>query len=97
MNHDGAVQINELQQFMGNFLQPSLAKYIACQIHKKYDINSDGMLSFDEFYEMSLRKDYKFHRLLFRYCKYVVPQKQCTMGKYTIFKLFAFFHCLFAI
>ena len=81
VNHDGAVQIYELQQFMGNFLQPSLAKYIASQIHKKYDKNSDGMLSFDEFYEMSLRKDYKFHRLLFRYCKYVVPQKQNSIGK----------------
>lgn len=81
VNNDGAVQIYELQQFMGNFLQPSLAKYIASQIHKKYDKNSDGILSFDEFYEMSLRKDYKFHRLLFQYCKYIVPQKQCTIGK----------------
>lgn len=66
---------------MGNFLQPPLAKYIASQIHKKYDKNCDGMLSFDEFYDMSLRKDYKFHRLLFRYCKYVVPQKQSSIGK----------------
>lgn len=81
VNNDGVVQIHELQQFMGNFLRPSLAKYIACQIHKKYDTNSDGMLSFDEFYEMSLRKDYKFHRLLFQYCKYVVPQKQRSTGK----------------
>lgn len=84
MNNDGAVQIHELQQFMGNFLEPSLAKCIASQIHKKYDKNSDGLLSFDEFYEMSLRKDSKFHWLLFRYCKYIVPPKQNAIGKLII-------------
>lgn len=74
-----------MQQFIGKYLEPTLAKYIANQIHKKYDKNSDGLLSFDEFYEMSLRKDYKFHRLLFQYCKYVVPQKKISIGKADFF------------
>lgn len=82
VNHDGAVQIHELQQYMTNFLRPSLAKYIANQIHQKYDVNSDGMLSFDEFYEMSLRREYKFHRFLFKYCKYVVPPREQTEDSY---------------
>lgn len=93
---------------MGNFLEPSLAKYIANRIQKKYDVNSDGMLSFAEFYAMSLNnKDYKFQRLLFRYCKYVVPQKQISIGINIPFYLFLgftvekcsviFFHCGFFI
>lgn len=89
MNHDGVVQIDELQQYMGNYLRPSLAKFIAKQIHKKYDVNSDGKLNFEEFYEMSLRKEYKFHRLLFKYCKYVVPPRPHDEGNFYEFEFFS--------
>lgn len=88
MNHDGVVQIDELQQYMGNYLRPSMAKFIAKQIHSKYDVNSDGKLNFEEFYEMSLRKEYKFHRLLFKYCRYVVPprtQDEDSLGNHLVF------------
>lgn len=83
------VHVSELQEHMQKFLKPSLAKYIAYQILRRYDTDSDGVLSFEEFYKLSLQKESRSRRLLFQYCKYVVPpreQKEDSSGK--IVKLF---------
>lgn len=60
---------------MQNFLGPKLSTCIASQILKKYDADFDGMLSFEEFYQMSLQKDCTFNRIIFKYCQLVVPPR----------------------
>ena len=37
------------------------------------DEDSDGSLDFEEFYQLSLRQEWLFSRLVFKYCKMIVP------------------------
>lgn len=65
---------------MRSYLESRLERHIISQIFKKYDENSDEMLSFEEFYQMSVSKHNKFHRMVSKYCEIVVPH-QDPMGK----------------
>lgn len=70
---------------MQNFLGPNLSTCIASQILKKYDADFDGMLNFEEFYQMSLQKECAFNRIVFKYCKLVVPpriRREDSVGKF---------------
>lgn len=61
-----------------------MPQYLANHILKMSDDDSDGVLDFEEFYQMSRRQDWMINRLLFKYCKLIVPgprrQEQDEIG-----------------
>lgn len=89
-NHKGVVSIRKLKAHMHSFLETPLERHVTSQIHKKYDENSDVMLSFQEFYQMSIvSKNNKFQRMVSKYCEIVVPPRVPhaeSMGKTILFK-----------
>lgn len=72
-NHDGRLNIRELKQHIKNFQCRNLPDYLAKHILRMSDDDSDGALDFEEFYQLSLRQEWLFSRLVFKYCKMIVP------------------------
>ena len=72
-NNDGRLNIRELKQHIKNFECRNLPDYLAKHILRMSDEDSDGSLDFEEFYQLSLRQEWLFSRLVFKYCKMIVP------------------------
>lgn len=72
-NHDNRLNIRELKQHIRNFQCRNLPDYLAKHILRMSDDDSDGALDFEEFYQLSLRQEWLFSRLVFKYCKMIVP------------------------
>lgn len=75
----GVISIRELKMHMHSLLETSLEKHITNQVLRKYDENSDTMLNFEEFYQMTLiNRNNKFQRMVSRYCEIVIPTRTPT-------------------
>lgn len=72
-DRDGVINIRELKNHIRNFPCRNLPEYLANHILRMSDEDSDGVLDFEEFYRLSLRQDWLFSRLVFNYCKMLVP------------------------
>lgn len=72
-DRDGRLNIRELKNHIRNFQCRNLPDYLANHILRMSDDDSDGVLDFEEFYKLSLRQEWLFSRLVFNYCKMLVP------------------------
>lgn len=72
-DRDGRLNIRELKAHIRNFQCRNLPDYLANHILRMSDDDSDGVLDFEEFYKLSLRQEWLFSRLIFNYCKMLVP------------------------
>lgn len=70
---DGRLNICELKDHIRDFQCRNLSGCLANNILQMPDEDSDGVLNFEEFYKLSLRKEWSFIRVLFNYCKMIVP------------------------
>lgn len=75
-DRDGRLNIRELKEHIRNFPCRNIPEYLANHILKMSDDDSDGALDFEEFYRLSLRHEWLFSRLVFKYCKMIVPSPQ---------------------
>lgn len=85
-DRDGRLNIRELKQHIRNFQCRNLPDYLANHILRMSDDDSDGALDFEEFYKLSLRQEWLFSRLVFNYCKMIVPapnRPRDETGKHT--------------
>lgn len=67
------LNIRELKNHIRNFQCQNLPDYLAKHILRMSDNDSDGVLDFEEFYQLSLQQEWLFSRLVFNYCKMVIP------------------------
>lgn len=72
-NNDGVLNIRELKNHIRNYQCRNLPDYLAKHILRMSDEDSDGVLDFEEFYQLSLQQEWLFSRLVFKYCKMIVP------------------------
>lgn len=72
-NNDGVLNIRELKNHIRRFPCRNLPEYLANHILRMSDDDSDGVLDFEEFYQLSLRQEWLFSRLVFKYCRLIVP------------------------
>lgn len=72
-DRDGRLNIRELKAHIRNFQCRNIPEHLANHILKMSDEDSDGALDFEEFYRLSLRQEWLFSRLIFNYCKMIVP------------------------
>lgn len=82
-NHDGVLNIRELKNHIRNYQCRNLPDYLAKHILKMSDEDSDGVLDFEEFYQLSLRQEWLFSRLVFKYCRMIVPLPHRPEGDQT--------------
>lgn len=73
-DRDGRLNIRELKNHIKNYQCRDLPDYLGNHILRMSDDDSDGVLDFEEFYRLSLRQEWLFSRLVFNYCKMIVPR-----------------------
>ncbi|XP_055612379.1 rhomboid-related protein 2-like [Uranotaenia lowii] len=70
---NGHICINELKTMIKSGVSDDLPKGFVKRLMKTSDINNDGQLDFEEFFQMSHEHQYLFKNLCVRYCRLVVP------------------------
>lgn len=93
-DRDGRLNLRELKAHIRNFQCRNLPDYLANHILRMSDDDSDGALDFEEFYKLSLRQEWLFSRLVFNYCKMIVPapnRERDETGKNKRLLIFYFF------
>ncbi|XP_031635937.1 rhomboid-related protein 2-like isoform X2 [Contarinia nasturtii] len=72
-NHDGVLNIRELKNHIKSYPCRNLPDYLEKHILRMSDSDGDEVLNFEEFYQLSLQQEWLFSRLVFKYCKMIVP------------------------
>lgn len=70
---DGYINVREIKEHIRNQQCRNLPPQLAKHILQMNDDDSNGVLDFDEFYQMSIRQEWLFQRLIKKYCRLIVP------------------------
>lgn len=89
VNNDGVLNIRELKDYIRRYPCRNVPDHLAKNILNISDTNSDGVLDFEEFYQMSRKYDLLLKRMVHKYCQLVVPHPHRTqrveIGKFDHF------------
>lgn len=70
--------MREIKEHIHNQQCRNLPPHLAKHILQMNDDDGNGVMDFDEFYRMSIRQEWLFHRLVKQYCRILVPPPRRT-------------------
>ncbi|XP_058463955.1 rhomboid-related protein 2 isoform X2 [Malaya genurostris] len=74
-HNTGLLSVQELKRMINHRRCPDLPKGFVKNLMKTADLNNDGHLDFEEFYQMSREHHYLFRDMCVWYCRMVVPNR----------------------
>lgn len=80
---DGYLNREEMKRLVLEKKCPDMPAVCAKQLLKMSDVDRNGLLDFEEFYNMSIEHPYFFSTMCLKYCKVVVPPRNVDVSDVT--------------